>query len=114
MTAVAYRCLRFNETFTPACFGLRAPAGVQLAAAGPGGGASLAGGSQRGRADGEMQLVYYVGVARESSIVLDFGRHRKVLAQVVTGVLPHVPSLVSRYSLVRTPVHRPCSQSLGE
>ena len=48
----------------------------------------------------EMQLLYYVGVARGTTILVDFGKHRKVLSHVLSGVLAHVPEHVSKYSLV--------------
>lgn len=101
MTAAA-RYLSFNETFTPACMGWL-PAGAESAAE------QAAPGKRRKPDQGEMQLVYYVGVALGTAILVDFGKQRKVLGQVVSGVLSHVPSLVSRYSLVSPRCTAPAS-----
>lgn len=81
------RYLSFHNTFTPACVGCAAGIPTEY-------------GKPR-KPDREVQLVYYVGVAKGTSILADFGRQRKVLCHVVQGVLAHVPPLVQKYSLVR-------------
>ncbi|CAI6003046.1 unnamed protein product [Closterium sp. NIES-64] len=49
--------------------------------------------------DRETQLVYYIGIARGPSILVDFGRHRKILRSAVSAVLADAPKHCSTYSL---------------
>ncbi|CAI7841408.1 unnamed protein product [Closterium sp. NIES-53] len=49
--------------------------------------------------DRETQLVYYIGIARGPSILVDFGRHRKILRSAVSAVLADAPRHCSTYSL---------------
>ncbi|CAI5476525.1 unnamed protein product [Closterium sp. Yama58-4] len=49
--------------------------------------------------DRETQLVYYIGIARGPSILVDFGRYRKILRSAVAAVLADAPRHCSTYSL---------------
>ncbi|GJP77744.1 hypothetical protein CLOP_g8099 [Closterium sp. NIES-67] len=49
--------------------------------------------------DRETQLVFYIGIARGPSVLVDFGRHKKILRSAVSAVLADAPRHCSRYSL---------------
>jgi len=70
-------------------------------------------GGHAGGLPGDTAGENYLGVALGTSILVDFGKQRKVLGQVVSGVLSHVPSLADRYSLVSTRCAAPASPPLA-